>query len=133
MDNSAIRQYSPLVGRILIATIFVIYGFEKMFGFMGGGFAATSGAIASKGLPVPDVLTAVTILIEAGGGLMILVGFKARLAALAIFLFIIPTTYYFHPVWADMSQLSSFLKNVALMGTMLYIMAYGSGPHSLKD
>ena len=69
MNNGAIQQYGPLIGRILISTIFIIYGFEKAFGFMGGGFAATSGALASKGLPMPDVLTALTILIEAGGGL----------------------------------------------------------------
>ncbi len=115
------------IGRILLALIFVIYGFDKAFGFIGGGFSATSGAIASKGLPLPDVLAALTILIEAGGGLMLLLGFKTRLAAWAIFLLIIPINIFFHPVWADINQMSGFLKNLAVMGGMLYVVANGPG------
>lgn len=128
----AIQQYGPLVGRILLGAIFVIYGFDKAFGFIGMGYAGLTGAIASKGLPMPDVFAVLTILIEAGGGLMLVLGYKARLAALVIFLFIIPLNFFFHPFWADPAQMSSFWKNAAVMGGMLYVAAYGSGPYSLK-
>ncbi len=123
MQHSKIQA----IGRILLALIFVVYGFDKAFGFIGGGFSGTSGAIASKGLPLPDVLTAITILIEAGGGLMLLFGFKTRLAAWAIFLLLIPITFFFHPAWSDIGQLSSFLKNLAVMGGMLCLVAHGPG------
>ena len=124
------KQYAPLIGRILLALIFIISGFGKIT-----GFAATAGYMAGHGLPMPQVLLIATILIELGGGLMIALGWQARWAALAIFLFIIPTTLIFHPFWvADAAQMQNqinFMKNLAIMGGMLYIMAYGSGPYSL--
>ncbi len=123
MQNSKTQA----IGRILLALIFIVYGFNKAFGFLGGGFSSTSGAIANVGLPLPDVLTALTILIEAGGGLMLLFGYKTRLAAWAIFLILIPITVFFHPAWSDISEMSSFLKNLAVMGGMLYVVANGPG------
>ncbi|MBI3053909.1 MAG: DoxX family protein, partial [Betaproteobacteria bacterium] len=77
------------------------------------------------------------IIIEIGGGVMLVVGWKARWAALAIFLFLIPATLIFHNFWAVeaaqfQNQMNHFLKNVCILGGMLYIMAYGSGPLSLE-
>lgn len=123
-------QYAPLIGRILLALIFIISGFGKITNFY-----STADYMAGQGLPIPQVLLIATILIELGGGLMIVLGWQARWAALAIFLFIIPTTLIFHPFWiADAAQMQNqinFMKNLAIMGGMLYIMAYGSGPYSL--
>lgn len=133
MSNSAIENYGPLVGRVLLGAIFVIYGFDKIFGFMGMGYSGLTGAIASKGLPMPDVFAVLTILIEAGGGLMLVLGIKARLAALALFLFIIPVTVLFHPFWADPGQMTNFWKNASIMGGMLYVVAHGSGAYSVSD
>lgn len=115
------------VGRVLLALIFVVYGLDKAFGFIGSGFSGTSAAIASKGLPIPDVLTVITILVEAGCGLMLLFGFKTRLAAWLIFLLLIPINIFFHPAWSDINQMSSFLKNLAIMGGMLFVIANGPG------
>ncbi len=124
-----LQQYGPLVGRILLSVIFIIAGAKKIFGFAG-----TAGYMASKGLPMTEVLLVLTIIIELGGGLMILVGYQARWAATAIFFFLIPVTVVFHPVWADPEQFNAFFKNLAIMGGMMYIMVYGSGPLSLgKD
>lgn len=123
-------QYAPLIGRILLALIFIISGFGKIT-----NFHSTADYMAGQGLPIPQVLLIATILIELGGGIMLVLGWQARWAALAIFLFIIPTTLIFHPFWAaDAAQMQNqinFMKNVAIMGGMLYIMAYGSGPYSL--
>lgn len=121
------KQYGPLLARVLLAHIFILSGFGKITGFAG-----TAGYIASKGLPMADVLTVLTILIELGGGLLILVGWQARWAAMAIFLFIIPVTLIFHPFWVQGESIS-FMKNLAIMGGMLMIVAYGSGPYSLKN
>ena len=72
-------DWAALVGRILLALIFIMSGFNKI-----GGFEGTAGYIASKGLPMPQVLAAATILVELGGGILLVVGWKARWAALAI-------------------------------------------------
>jgi putative oxidoreductase len=128
---SLLKQYGPLLGRILLSTIFIMAGFNKITGFEG-----TAGYMASKGLPMTEVLLVLTILIELGGGLMILFGWQARWGATAIFLFLIPVTLVFHQFWAvegqeAMQQFNSFFKNLAIMGGMAYIMVFGSGPLSL--
>jgi len=125
------KQYAPLVGRALLSSIFILSGWGKITGFSG-----TAAYMASKGMPMPDVLLVPTIIIELGGGLMLLLGWKARWAALAIFLFVIPTTLIFHAFWAVdaaqvQNQMINFMKNIAIMGGMLYVVAYGSGPCSL--
>ncbi|MDO9372656.1 MAG: DoxX family protein [Gammaproteobacteria bacterium] len=128
MTCNMLKQYGPLIGRIFLALIFIIAGYGKITGWDG-----SLGFMASKGLPMPEVLLALTILIELGAGLLLLVGFQARWAALAIFLFLIPVTLIFHPFWADPDQYNAFMKNLAIMGGMLYVMTYGSGPYSLQQ
>lgn len=129
--NPNVANAVALVGRILLATIFVISGAGKIF-----KFAATAGYMASKGLPLPEVLLVGTIVIELLGGLMLAAGLKARWVALVIFLWLIPTTFIFHAFWgldpkeAQMQQIQ-FLKNVAIMGGMLMVFALGPGAYSL--
>jgi putative oxidoreductase len=129
--QDTIEKFGPLLGRILIALIFLLSGFGKITGFAG-----TAGYMASKGVPMVDVLLAITIVIELGGALMIIAGFKARLAAVALFLWMIPVTFIFHNFWAApadqaMIQQIMFMKNLSIMGAMLYIAAFGSGPMSV--
>lgn len=126
-----INKFGPVLGRILLATIFLMSGIGKI-----GGFAGTAGYMASKGLPMVEVLLAITIVIEIGAALMLIVGFKARLGAAALFLWMIPVTFLFHNYWAmpadqQMIQQIMFMKNLGLMGGMLYIMAFGAGPLSI--
>lgn len=123
---SVITRFGPLLGRVFLAIIFIIAGWNKLTGFAG-----TAGYMASKGLPMTEVLLVLTIVIELGGGLMILVGWQARWAALAIFLFLIPVTVIFHPFWANPEEFHSFFKNLAIMGGMAYIVSYGPGPLSI--
>jgi putative oxidoreductase len=129
--QGTINQFGPLVGRILLSLIFLISGIGKI-----GGFAGTAGYMASKGLPMVEVLLAITIVIEVGAALMIIAGYKARLGAAALLLWMIPVTFIFHNYWAmpadqQMIQQIMFMKNLGLMGGMLYIMAFGSGPMSV--
>jgi len=129
---NVVTRYTPLVGRILLAWIFVSAGYGKI-----GGFQGTVGYIASAGLPFPTVAAVVAIAVELGGGLLLIAGWKARWAALAMFIFTAVTAVVFHAFWAApadqvMSQSINFWKNVAIMGGLLYVFSYGSGPFSLE-
>ncbi|RLA43139.1 MAG: DoxX family protein [Gammaproteobacteria bacterium] len=137
MNNSpslvpdAVQQIAPLFGRILIAAIFIPAGFSKITGFAG-----VSGYMAAKGLPMPDLLLVLTIIIELGGGIMILIGWRATEAALVIALFLVPVTIIFHGFWGleeiqKEVQMRMFMKNVGIMGGLLCIAGLGSGPLSL--
>jgi len=120
-----------LAGRILLAAIFVISGFGKIAGFEG-----ITGYIASKGLPMPQVLAALTIALELGGGLLLVIGYKVRIVAILFFLWLIPTTIIFHKFWGIdaaqvQNQMNNFLKNVSIMGGMLLLTAFGPGAYSV--
>jgi len=122
-------KYGPLLGRILLSTIFIIAGIQKITDFSG-----TMAYMASKGLPLANVLLVLAIVVELGGGLLVLFGWRARWAALALFLFVLVVTPIFHPVWNDQMLLQNyrdFIKNITIMGGLMYVMVYGSGPLSL--
>jgi len=129
------QQYGPLIGRLLLANLFIVSGFKKI-----GGFAYMASVMGGK-MPSLDpnlikLMLVVTIAVELGGGLMVLIGWQARWAATAILLWMIPVTYLFHAYWGlppeqMQEQFRQFHKNLAIMGGMLYIVAYGSGPYSL--
>src|SRR5450759_5854892 len=109
--NTNLQNSAALAGRILLALIFIISGFGKITGYAG-----TAGYMASKGLPMVDVLLPLTILVELGGGLLIAIGWNARWAAAVMFLFLIPVTLVFHnpaglaPAEAQ-QQMINLLKN----------------------
>lgn len=120
-----------LAGRALIALLFIPGGFGKI-----GGFAGTVGYIASKGVPFPEVCAAIAIAVELGLGLLLLVGFQARWAALGIAIFTAVITFIFHNYWAMppemvMMQKQAFFKNIAVVGGLLTIVAFGAGGWSI--
>jgi putative oxidoreductase len=115
-----------LIGRVLLALLFVPAGFSKI-----GGFAGTAGYIASKGVPLPEVATAIAIAVELGLGLLLLAGFKTRWAALGIAAFTLVITFVFHAFWADATQAQAFFKNIAVVGGLLTVVAWGPGAWSV--
>ena len=129
--NANVSNTAVLVGRILLGALFIISGFGKISGYDG-----TAGYMASKGMPMVNLLLPAAIAVELGGGLLLAIGFKARWAALAIFLFLIPTTLIFHAFWgidpkeAALQQIN-FLKNVSIAGGMLMVFAHGPGAYSV--
>ncbi len=128
---AALQPSGLLLGRCLLGLIFILSGSGKI-----AGFTATAGYMAGKGLPLPEVLLIPTILIELGGGLLLVLGYQARWAALALFLFLIPVTLLFHDFWAAApdqvrNQMIHFEKNLAIMGGMLYVVFMGAGRYSL--
>ncbi len=120
-----------LIGRIFLAAIFVVSGFGKI-----GGFEGLVGQIASKGFPAAQVFAAATIVIEVGAGLMLIAGWKARWAALLLAVFTAIVSIFFHNFWAvpeaqKMMQQIQFMKNLALIGGLLMVTAFGPGRLSI--
>jgi putative oxidoreductase len=125
--QNALTDALALVGRLLLAAMFVYAGIGKI-----GGFEGTAGYIASKGLPLPQLLAAGTIALEIGAGVMLAVGWKARWAAFALAGFTVLATLIFHAYWAYpaeqmYTQQLFFLKNMAITGGLLVVTALGAG------
>jgi putative oxidoreductase len=128
---NANKDWAALVGRVLLAVVFIPAGFSKI-----GGFAGTAGYIASKGLPLPEVGAALAIAVEIVAGIALLVGWKARWAALVLAVFTLVATVIFHAFWAvpqdqHMVQYLMFMKNVGIVGGLLAIYAFGAGRLSI--
>lgn len=119
-------KYLPLLGRILIGAPFLMSGLSKL-----AAHAATVGYIASVGLPAPSLAFVVAVLVEAGGGLLLMSGYRARSVALAMALFSVVTAVFFHHNFADQNQMIHFLKNVMMAGGLLQIAYFGAGAFSL--
>ena len=120
----------PLIARILICPVFIISGVSKiMF------FSMMTGVVAAAHLPLPKVSLVCAMTIEILGGLAILTGFHAKVAAWIAFLFLIPTTLLFHNFWAmqgaaRQGNMGEFEKNLAIMGGLLLLAALGAGSYS---
>ncbi len=120
-----------LVARILLALMFVLGGIGKL-----GGLEGTAGYIASKGLPLPMVLAVATGVLELVAGVMLIIGWQARWAALALAAFTLLASVLFHNYWAmpaaqQMMQQLMFMKNLAVAGGLLLVFAFGAGSLSL--
>jgi putative oxidoreductase len=120
-----------LIGRILLSLIFLISAAGKLFNFTG-----TAGMMSAKGFPVASLFLVGAIAFELLGGLSVLTGFKARLGAAVLIIFLIPTTLIFHNFWAvqgmeQQMQVANFLKNIAIAGGLALVVAFGSGPLSI--
>ncbi|MGH7864533.1 MAG: DoxX family protein [Candidatus Binataceae bacterium] len=123
-------KVGALVGRIFLGFIFILSGLMKVMG--PGGTAAY---MVASGFPegIAPPLAFLAGALELVGGLMIAAGMRARLAALVLFLFLIPTTIIFHMIpGGQMNQIST-LKNFAIMGGLLILATQGGGGFSLDD
>jgi putative oxidoreductase len=120
-----------LVARVLMASLFLLSGINKI-----GDFSGAVGYVSSKGLPLPQLGAVIAIVVELGGALALLVGFQTRLAALAMALFTLAASVLFHNFWAlsaDQVLVNQimFLKNLSVSGGLLMFVAFGPGRLSL--
>ncbi|UAB77523.1 DoxX family protein [Erythrobacter sp. SCSIO 43205] len=125
-SNTNSQDTLALVGRVLLAALFLIAGINKI-----GGVEGTSGYIASVGLPFPELLYWATLALEIIAPIMLIVGYKARYAAIALGVFSIAAAVFFHADFADQQQMTSFLKNFAVAGGLFFVAAFGPGRFSL--
>ncbi|MGD1850441.1 MAG: DoxX family protein [Cyanophyceae cyanobacterium] len=121
-----IQKYVPLVARIAIAVIFLNSGIKKI-----SDFAGTQQAIAGAGLPIAPVVTVFTIAFLLLGSISLILGYKARIGAGLLIAFLVPATLVFHNPIVDAAEMTQFLKNLAIIGGLLMVVAYQSGPISL--
>jgi putative oxidoreductase len=89
--------------------------------------------IRAAGLPLPSMALALSVVVEVGGGLLLVAGFKTRIVAAALALFSLATAVSFHSNFADQNQMIHFLKNVMMAGGLLQIVAFGAGALSLDN
>ena len=115
-------------GRLLIAVLFLMGGVGKI-----AAPAATQGYIASVGLPAPLFGYLIAIIVEVGGGSLLLVGYQTRLVALVLAAFTVATALAFHNNFADQNQMIHFVKNLAITGGLLQVATFGAGSLSFDS
>lgn len=120
------ERFAPLLGRIFLSAIFIISSVRKILDFEG-----TRAYMDNAGLPMTGVLLVGAIVFELAGGLSVLLGFKARLGAILLIIFLVPTTLVFHMDFSDQGQIIHFMKNLSILGGLLLVAAFGSGPYCL--
>jgi putative oxidoreductase len=129
--GTAVLSYVGLLGRIFYSAIFIMSGPNHFR-------AETIGYAAAQGVPLASIAVPLSGIIALLGGLSIALGYRAKLGAWLIVLFLIPVTLMLHRFWgltdpqATGLQLAMFMKNLSLLGTALIIARLGSGPLSLK-
>ena len=123
-----------LLGRMLLATIF----FMAAVGNKIPHFSDVARVMESAGVPAPQLLLVGAIVFLLVGSLSVIAGYKARIGAALLLTFLVLASYYFHPFWklqgqAQQEQMIQFMKNLSMMGAMLFIVANGSGPMSVDS
>ena len=114
--------YAPALGRLLLAAIFLISGIGKLLNPAG-----TIGYISAVGLPLPDLSYALAVIVEIGGGLLLIAGYQTRIVALSLAAFTLAAGILFHGNFADQNHFIHFLKNLAIVGGLLQVVAFGAG------
>jgi len=119
-----------VLGRFFFAVIFLLAGanhFNKQ----------TIGYAASQGVPLASIAVPLSGVVAIAGGLSLLLGYRAKLGAWLIVLFLIPVTLMMHKFWTVQDpmmaqiQMILFMKNVSMLGGALLISQFGAGPFSL--
>jgi putative oxidoreductase len=124
MNRTTMTSAASLAGRVLLSLIFITSGWAKI-----AGYAGTAAYMEKAGLP--GGLLPLVILVELGGGLLILLGYRARLAALLLAGFCLVAGYLFHFDPANQGQMINFWKNLTIAGGFLMLLAHGAGDWSL--
>lgn len=126
MNKEVINNVSTLVGRALIAIMFIMAGYSKI-----GGYEGTQGYMESVG--VPGILLPVVIALELLGGIAVLVGYQTKIAAFLLGGFTFLTAIMFHSDFAQQMQMILFMKNLAIGGAFLLLFVHGPGRWALNS
>jgi putative oxidoreductase len=120
-----------LLARIFIAALFLVAGARKVLGYAG-----TVGYLTKLGFPAADAFAVIAIIIEIGAGLMLVLGWRTRWAAWILIVFVAVATAMAHRFWQfdaaqQINQLNHFLKNIAVIGGLLFVVSFGPGRMSV--
>lgn len=126
MTHSTCNPPLLLLGRILLAAIFAMSAFGKIT-----GFEQTAGFMAGVGIPLPEVALVIAIILEVVGVVLLVLGWKALWGAIALIVFTVLATVFFHLDFSDQNNQIAFLKNLGLIGGLLYVIVAGAGSWSL--
>ena len=124
MNQTTLTAAAQVTGRVLLSAIFVMAGFSKL-----GAYTATQSYMESMG--VPGVLLPLVVLLELGGGVAVLLGWQTRISAFVLAGFCIVSALIFHADFGDQMQTILFMKNLAMAGGFLFLVADGAGAWSL--
>ena len=122
------EKYSSVIARVLLAHIFIMAGMSKITAYAG-----TVGYMGMMGVPMPDLLLPLVIVLEVVGGLAVLVGWQSRYAAYALAAFSVVAAFIFHNNFSDQIQMIMFMKNMAIAGGLLLLAEHGPGAFSLGN
>ena len=125
------QHVSTLAGRVLLSAIFLTSGVSHIL-----QWRHSTDLMEQEGVPLPNLLLVLAIVCLLLGGLSVLIGLRARLGAVLLILFLIPTTLVFHGDWTAGSsgasdQMLHFMKNLGLLGGLLMVLAFGAGGFSI--
>lgn len=120
------EKVTQLLARLMMGQIFLIAGLQKI-----GGYEGTQGYMESAG--VPGMLLPLVILVEAGGGLALIIGWQTKLVAMVLALFTLAAAVLFHNNFADQMQMIMFMKNIAISGGLMLLAVYGAGGYSVDS
>jgi len=120
------QDISMLLGRVFLSLIFIVSGFNKITDYAG-----TQGYMESMG--VPALMLPLVIILELLGGIAILIGFKTRIVALLFIGFNVISALLFHSDFGDQTQMTMFMKNIAIAGGFLVLFAQGAGAYSVDN
>src|SRR3990172_4038361 len=116
------QKFIPLAGRTILSLIFFISGVGKIFDFTG-----TQQHMISYGMPFTAFFLVGAIMLEICGSISVIMGYKARLGALALVIFLIPVTFVFHTNFSEWLQIIMFMKNLSIIGGLLMVISFGPG------
>ena len=121
-------RYLPVLGRLLIAALFVLAGLHKITDSAG-----TQAYITSAGLPMPLLAYLIAVIVEVGGGILLIVGYQTRIVAIVLAIFTVASALGFHHNLGDQVQFIHFFKNLSITGGLLQVVAFGSGACSIDN
>lgn len=124
ISNSA----AAAAGRLLMSVIFFLAGLQKLATFNG-----TVAYMTSHGLPLPELAAVVAIAVECVGGLLVLLGYYTRAVGLVLAVWCVATALVAHTQFSDANQMIHFLKNLAMSGGFLLLVAFGAGDWSVDQ
>ena len=128
VSSLSVTDFAATGGRLLMAGIFLLSGWSKL-----ADPAGTIGYIQSVGLPLPQLALAIAVAVELIGGALLVIGYKTKIVAAVLALFTLATAVFFHSALGDQNQFLHFFKNVAIVGGLLQVVAFGAGRLSIES